>query len=69
MKRRFSASVWREDDWYVAQCLEFDVASQGRTEEEAVVNLREAIELAMEEPGALVSLPKIVTVEIEVNAA
>jgi predicted RNase H-like HicB family nuclease len=69
MKRRFSASVWREDKWYIAQCLEFDVASQGRTEDEALLNLREAIELAMEEPGSLVPMPKIVAVEIEVNAA
>jgi predicted RNase H-like HicB family nuclease len=69
MKRRFSASVWREDKWYIAQCLEFDVASQGRTEDEALLNLREAIELAMEEPGDLLPMPKIVTVEIEVNAA
>ena len=35
MKRPFAASVWREGDWYVAQCLEIDVASQGETEEEA----------------------------------
>jgi predicted RNase H-like HicB family nuclease len=36
MKRRFSASVWREGDWYVAQCLDVDVASQGETEAEAL---------------------------------
>ncbi|MGH7433571.1 MAG: type II toxin-antitoxin system HicB family antitoxin, partial [Candidatus Methylomirabilales bacterium] len=29
MKRTFTASVWREGDWFVAQCLEVDVASQG----------------------------------------
>ncbi|MDP3063074.1 MAG: type II toxin-antitoxin system HicB family antitoxin, partial [Chloroflexota bacterium] len=35
MRRSFTASVWQEGDWYVAQCLEVDVASQGASEEEA----------------------------------
>ncbi len=42
MKREFKASVSREGDWFVAQCLEVDVASQGRTEEQALANLEEA---------------------------
>ena len=29
MKQVFTASVWQEGEWYVAQCLEVDVASQG----------------------------------------
>jgi hypothetical protein len=32
MKRPFAATVWREGDWYVSQCLEVDVASQGKKE-------------------------------------
>ena len=52
MKRIFSASVWREDDWYVSQGLEVDVASQGKTEEEALENLNEALELYFEPPNA-----------------
>ncbi|MBM3757613.1 MAG: hypothetical protein FJW38_26980 [Acidobacteria bacterium] len=31
MKRPFAASVWKEGKWYVAQCLEIDVASHGAT--------------------------------------
>ena len=50
MKQRFTASVSREDDWYVAQCLEVDVVSQGKTEDEAVANLQEALELYFEPP-------------------
>lgn len=46
---KFTASVAREGEWYVAQCLEVDVASQGATQEEAIVNLREALELHFEE--------------------
>ena len=50
MKQRFTASVWREVEWFVAQCLEVDVASQGETEDAAVANLREALELSFEPP-------------------
>lgn len=50
MKQRFTASVWRDGEWYVAQCLEVDVASQGETEAQALENLREALELCFEPP-------------------
>ena len=52
MKRPFSATVWREGDWYVSQCLDIDIASQGRTEEEALENLKEALALHFEPPCA-----------------
>ena len=52
MVRPFAASVWKEGDWYVSQCLEVDVASQGETEEEALSNLKEALELYFEPPQA-----------------
>ena len=52
MKRPFAATVWREGDWYAAQCLEVDVASQGASEDEAFANLREALELYFEPPLA-----------------
>jgi predicted RNase H-like HicB family nuclease len=68
MKRQFAATVWKEGDWYVAQCLELDVASQGETEEAALENLREALDLHFEPPQAT-RLPKIRVVEVEVGAA
>jgi predicted RNase H-like HicB family nuclease len=68
MKRPFSASVWREGDWYVSQCLEVDVAGQGETEEEALANLKEALELHFEPPQPT-RLPKVRTIEVEVGAA
>ncbi|BDC50113.1 HicB family protein [Bryobacterales bacterium F-183] len=68
MKRPFAASVWREGDCFVAQCLEVDVASQGETEEEALSNLKEALELYFEPPCAT-RPPRIQTVEVEVGAA
>ncbi|MEV4726346.1 MULTISPECIES: type II toxin-antitoxin system HicB family antitoxin [Micromonospora] len=49
MVRTFTAAVHQEDDWYVARCLELDVASQGESVDEALVNLREAVEAYLEE--------------------
>lgn len=48
MKRTFTARVWPEDDWFIAQAIEIDVTSQGESEREALLNLREAIELYYE---------------------
>jgi predicted RNase H-like HicB family nuclease len=49
MERTFSAVVSRDGGWFVAQCCEVDVASQGETEAEALANLREALELWFED--------------------
>lgn len=68
MLRTFSASIWKEDKWYVAQCIEVDVASQGKTKEEALANLREALELHFEEPQATI-LPEIRQLEVELHAS
>jgi predicted RNase H-like HicB family nuclease len=46
---RLTAAISREGDWFVAQCLEVDVASQGRTLEEARDNLAEALALYFED--------------------
>lgn len=47
--RILSAVVHKEDDLYVAECLEVGTVSQGGTIEDAVENLREATELYVEE--------------------
>ena len=46
---RLTAAVTREGDWYVARCLEVEVTSQGRTVEEALSNLKEALQLYFED--------------------
>ena len=68
MNKQFSASLWREGDWIVAQCLDVDVASQGRSENEALANLKEALELHFEEPRASTA-PSVRPLEVEVGAA
>lgn len=46
------ALLWKEGAWYVAKCIEIEVASQGKTKTEAVSNLEEAIELYLENEKA-----------------
>ena len=67
MKKSFTVSVSKEEDLFVAQCLEVDVASQGTTEAEALANLREALELHFEPPLATV-IPQVMVIEVEVGA-
>jgi predicted RNase H-like HicB family nuclease len=67
MRQRLAARVWQEDDWYVAQCLDVDVASQGHTEQEALDNLADALRLYFGPPHPG-TLPALHTVEIEVSA-
>ncbi len=67
MKRNFNATVWQEGDWFIAQCLEVDVASQGATEAEALANLSDALELHLAPPVATIA-PQVRQVEVEVAA-
>ncbi|MCE4620921.1 MAG: type II toxin-antitoxin system HicB family antitoxin [Desulfurococcales archaeon] len=57
---RVRAIVWREEDMYVAREVATGVTSQGKTVEEAIENLREALELYLEEvPEALEKLEQL----------
>ncbi len=57
---RIRVIVWREEDMYVAREVATGVTSQGKTVEEAVENLREALELYMEEvPETLETLEQL----------
>lgn len=47
--RTYTAVIHREDPWYVAECPEVGVVSQGKSIEEAIFNLKEATELYLEE--------------------
>jgi predicted RNase H-like HicB family nuclease len=50
----FSSVVTKEGKLYVADCPELEIASQGRTVELALRNLREAIELYLQDEDARV---------------
>ena len=55
MRQKFAAKVWVEGNLHIAQALDIDVASQGESSEEALANLREALELHFEPPVATVN--------------
>jgi predicted RNase H-like HicB family nuclease len=57
---RLTAAISREGDWYVAQCLEVDVASQGGSLEEARDNLSEALALYFEDQDVDVGEPPVI---------
>lgn len=64
----FTASIWQENNWFIAQCLEVDIASQGESEEEALINLTEALELYFEPPQPSLK-PIVRKFEAKVSAA
>ncbi|MFA6296875.1 MAG: type II toxin-antitoxin system HicB family antitoxin [Patescibacteria group bacterium] len=51
--------VWKEDKYYVAQCLNVDVSSFGETKKEAIKNLDEALELYFED----IKIPEVTKIE------
>jgi len=63
---RFTVSITHEGEWRVARCLDVEVASQGRSVEEALANLREALELYFDDqvPPQGLEPPIIATVEL-----
>jgi predicted RNase H-like HicB family nuclease len=65
MKKTFTASVWQEGEWYIAQCREVELASQGSSKDEALANLAEAIEAHFEPPVATL-VPEVIAIEAEV---
>jgi predicted RNase H-like HicB family nuclease len=50
MKTSFNVILTSEPPWYVAKCPYNGVASQGHTIEDALANLKEALELYYEGP-------------------
>ncbi|HCJ58473.1 hypothetical protein SDC9_98982 [bioreactor metagenome] len=48
MSIKVTVLVQKEDNWYVSKCIDNNVASQGKTIEESLSNLKEALELYYE---------------------
>ncbi len=45
----YQSVVYKEGKYYVAQCLNIDISSFGDSEQEALANLQEALELYLED--------------------
>ena len=70
--KKVHSVVWKENKLYVARALEVEVASQGKSEKEALSNLKEALELYFEDQHkielASVHQPKLQDISITINA-
>jgi len=51
--------IWKEGKHYVAQCLNVDVSSFGKSVKEAQANIKEALELYLEDE----KMPPLIKVE------
>ncbi len=59
MSYKFTSVIIKENKWYVARCLELGVVSQGKSIEGSQKNLKEAVELYLEnQPKAKTHLSK-----------
>jgi len=72
MKRQILHTVvWKEESLYVAKFLELELASQGKTEKEAINNLKEALDLYLEDENidnlTFPSIEKVTTKEVLIN--
>ncbi len=62
-KIKVKSVVWKEGKYYVAQCLNVDISSFGKSKQEALKHLDEALELYFEDTKNL-KLTKINNPEI-----
>lgn len=67
---RLTAAITFEDGWFVARCLEVEVTSQGKSVEEALQNLKEALELYFEDTPPVINpvSPIIAPLDIEIRS-
>jgi len=70
MQRTIKAFIRKGDTHYVAECLEISVVTQGRTLDETIANLQEAVALHLEgeDPAEFGLAPNptlLVTIEVE----
>ena len=71
MKWKLRCAIEQEGDWFVSYCDELNIASQGRSIDEARNNLEEAIQMFFEDAssteilGALSKIEPETTVEIQ----
>ena len=65
-----TAVVTQEGDWYVARCLEIDAVSQGESVEQALANLRDVVEVYVEEEGLppVPTHPLVTSIDVPIPA-
>ncbi|MDL2288466.1 type II toxin-antitoxin system HicB family antitoxin [Oscillospiraceae bacterium OttesenSCG-928-F05] len=66
MSKNFTIAVTQEENWYVATCIENNVASQGKTWDEALENIKEAIALYYEDENEIPEFSPVFVTSLEV---
>jgi predicted RNase H-like HicB family nuclease len=56
--------IWKEGAYYVAQCLNVDVSSFGKTKKEAILNIQNALALYFDNPKNRVHIQTVSRPEI-----
>jgi predicted RNase H-like HicB family nuclease len=68
MNVKFNVIITNEPPWYVAKCADNGIASQGHSVEEALANLKEALELYYEDAKDIPThLPPALLTTLEVS--
>ncbi|MDF2945108.1 MAG: Type toxin-antitoxin system HicB family antitoxin [Herbinix sp.] len=67
MSVKVTVIIQKEDDWYVARCAENNIASQGKSVEEAITNLTEALQLYFEDDANITEHPQTLVTTLEVS--
>ena len=65
---RFTAAITHEGEWFVARALEIEVTSQGHSIDEALANLREALELYFEDEALPEDIEPPIIATIQLSA-
>ena len=74
MKHNIRANIYRGEKYYIAECAEISVITQGKTLDETIANLQEAVHLHLEGEDLaeydLVENPAILVImELEMTAS
>ena len=59
--RSFTVIIYKEDDMYIAECPEVGTVDQGETMEQAILGLKEATKLYLEEFFLPETSPRYIT--------
>lgn len=68
MTERFTAAITHEGAWFVARALEVEVTSHGHSIDEALANLREALELYFEDESLPEDIEPPITAIVQLSA-
>ncbi len=71
LMRNFKYIIYKEGKYFVSQCLNVDISSFGETTDEAIENLKEALELYYEDDEAhesYVAIQDVMIGETQLNA-